>query len=355
MIPFLHAIRSTKTPHATRYHTKLPEIKLKKTKTTEKKSPKLEEELHQLSSEEDQESPKDIPESSDNSESLPSLKHSTSDHDEIIRSKKRKHKHEKISEEIESESPETDTFQQTEEPEETEIHTDFRDIPEPATEELNQTIPVPETFDLDDLASHPEPEIEDYSSEESFDLEEKEELMPERKYYTLKHVPRITQEQGHFPEETYTPTSQEYEDDTLYQKTPEDFYTQSGSSGKGFGKPFFPMTEENLSENIHEPQNYSESQFRHVPETDISPKERSLAAKICYYLDVVALLMTGLKNFISQKLRLMFLLYFAICFPFVAVYMKRGLSKTFFLNLFLCFCFYFPGIIHSIYICTLSQ
>ena len=44
------------------------------------------------------------------------------------------------------------------------------------------------------------------------------------------------------------------------------------------------------------------------------------------------------------------LIILAILLPFIAVYLKKGVKKEFWINIILCICFYLPGIIHALYI-----
>lgn len=51
-----------------------------------------------------------------------------------------------------------------------------------------------------------------------------------------------------------------------------------------------------------------------------------------------------------------FLLYIlALIFPPIAVYSLEGANKTFWVNLFLCCCIWFPGILHALYIVNKSE
>ncbi|WP_206208157.1 YqaE/Pmp3 family membrane protein [Wenyingzhuangia fucanilytica] len=46
------------------------------------------------------------------------------------------------------------------------------------------------------------------------------------------------------------------------------------------------------------------------------------------------------------------LIVLAILLPPLAVYLKRGVDKHLLINIVLCFVFYFPGIIHSLWVVT---
>ncbi|MCD6116145.1 YqaE/Pmp3 family membrane protein [bacterium] len=46
------------------------------------------------------------------------------------------------------------------------------------------------------------------------------------------------------------------------------------------------------------------------------------------------------------------LIILAIILPPLAVYLKKGVKKDFWINILLTICFYLPGIIHALYLIT---
>ena len=46
------------------------------------------------------------------------------------------------------------------------------------------------------------------------------------------------------------------------------------------------------------------------------------------------------------------LIILAIFLPFVAVFLKTGVSNAFWINIILCLFFYLPGIIHALWVVT---
>jgi len=46
------------------------------------------------------------------------------------------------------------------------------------------------------------------------------------------------------------------------------------------------------------------------------------------------------------------LIILAIILPPLAVYLKKGVKKDFWINILLTICFYLPGIIHALYLVT---
>jgi uncharacterized membrane protein YqaE (UPF0057 family) len=44
------------------------------------------------------------------------------------------------------------------------------------------------------------------------------------------------------------------------------------------------------------------------------------------------------------------ILILCILLPFIPVYLKKGVTNEFFLNIILCICFWIPGILHALWV-----
>jgi len=105
------------------------------------------------------------------------------------------------------------------------------------------------------------------------------------------------------------------------------------------------MTEEYVDETTQQP----------TPQAEVTehPKEKQF-----FIMKILSSFLDWLSSFkltASQKLKFLLMLYIALCFPFLVVYMKTGISKYLLLNLFLCFCFYIPGSIQALYMVLQSE
>jgi len=52
----------------------------------------------------------------------------------------------------------------------------------------------------------------------------------------------------------------------------------------------------------------------------------------------------------AKKKNNLLLIILAIILPPLAVYLKKGIGKDFWINIILCLFFYLPGIIHALYL-----
>jgi len=104
------------------------------------------------------------------------------------------------------------------------------------------------------------------------------------------------------------------------------------------------MTEEYDNNTTEQPTTTSQ-------ETSENQKEK----QIFFILKILPLFLDSLSSGF-QKSKFLLMLFIAVFFPFVAVFLKTGISKYLLLNIFLCFCcFYVPGSIQALYMVLQSE
>jgi len=214
------------------------------------------------------------------------------------------------------------------------------------------------------------PELENFSEELPHSSEhgpEIENFFDEIPHPSSEHDPEIENFFDEIPHQSENENENENSEDHVgihYHVTPE--FTEEDSTeirrrflrdpeqpprefkrirtGQGIGKPFFPMTEEYDNNTTEQPTTTSQ-------ETSENQKEK----QIFFILKILPLFLDSLSSGF-QKSKFLLMLFIAVFFPFVAVFLKTGISKYLLLNIFLCFCcFYVPGSIQALYMVLQSE